>query len=177
VKREQRGAVAVLMLAVVVVAGLVVLGLARAGAAAARSARADTAADAAALAAAAALARSEGSAASVVAARTAAADDGAVLWRCDCVGTHAEVVVRVDDATARARAEVDRACGLVGLGCRATPAGDAAGQSGRSSNRSTVRAAALSRYSFQLPHFGDWTHDGHPARHGHSSTSARVART
>ena len=47
----------------------------------------------------------------------------------------------------------------------------------RVSRSSSVRAASLSRYSFQLPHFGDCTHDGHPARHGHAATSSAVACT
>ena len=34
------------------------------------------------------------------------------------------------------------------------------------------RAASLSRYSFQLPHFGDCTHDGQPSSHGHAATSS-----
>ena len=41
---------------------------------------------------------------------------------------------------------------------------------------SSVRAAALSRSSLRLPHFGLCTHDGHPARHGHRSSSRAVSR-
>ncbi len=40
-------------------------------------------------------------------------------------------------------------------------------QSGASAmSRSNAIAPALSRYSFQLPHFGDCTHDGQPSSHG-----------
>ena len=42
--------------------------------------------------------------------------------------------------------------------------------------RSNAIAAALSRYSFQLPHFGDCTHDGQPSSHGHAATRSSVAR-
>ena len=47
-------------------------------------------------------------------------------------------------------------------------------------SRSTPRrrpAASLSRYSFQLPHFGDCTHDGQPSSHGHAVTSSWAAST
>ncbi len=108
--RAERGSVTVLTVAVVVLAGLVAIGAARAGHAAGAAARADTAADAAALAAAAALARSEGSAAAATDAMTTAADNGATLRHCDCAADHAEVVVELDGATARARAEVRREC-------------------------------------------------------------------
>ncbi|MGZ4677209.1 MAG: helicase [Acidimicrobiia bacterium] len=112
-KASERGSVAVLALVIVVIAGLVMVGVARAGAAAGDSARADTAADAAALAAVASLARSEGTPAAVDRARTAAAENGARLLRCDCAGDHAEVVVAARDARGRARAEVDRRCALL----------------------------------------------------------------
>ena len=35
---------------------------------------------------------------------------------------------------------------------------------------------ALSSGSFPLPHFGDWTQDGHPVWHGHTRTASSVAR-
>ena len=41
---------------------------------------------------------------------------------------------------------------------------------------SNARAARLSRYSFQLPHFGDCTHDGQPSSHGHAAMRSSVAR-
>jgi hypothetical protein len=114
--RSQRGGVAIFGLVVVVLAGLVLIALGRAGGAAVRSARAETAADAAALAAADALARHEGAPAARTAAAGAAADNGAVLERCDCADEHAEVVVVLGDARGRARAEVDR-CATFGGAC------------------------------------------------------------
>ena len=47
----------------------------------------------------------------------------------------------------------------------------------RAMRPSSVIAPPLSRYSFQLPHFGDCTHDGQPSSHGHAATRSRVART
>ena len=41
--------------------------------------------------------------------------------------------------------------------------------------RSIAPAPCLSNGSFQLPHFGDWTHDGHPAVQPQVSTTSRVA--
>jgi hypothetical protein len=117
VNRPERGGVAVLALVVGALGGLVLVGVAHAGAAAGRSARADSAADAAALAAALTLARGGDAPAANLAAMVAAQDNGAALRRCDCTGAHAEVVVRVDDAVGRARAEVDRRCLLVPDGC------------------------------------------------------------
>ena len=45
----------------------------------------------------------------------------------------------------------------------------------RSTTSSTVPAPALSSGTLPLPHFGDCTHDGQPARHAQSSIAARVA--
>ena len=109
-KRSERGSVAILALAVVVFAALVAIGVARSGRAAGAAARADTAADAAALAAATTLARSQGNPAAISAATEAASANGATLRACDCRGDHAEVVVNVDGAIGRARAEVRRRC-------------------------------------------------------------------
>lgn len=118
---SERGSVTVLAVAIMVVAATVMFGVARAGNGAGRAARADTAADAAAIAAAISLARSEGTVAARSAAREAAAQNGAELRGCDCAGDHAEVVVDVDGATGRSRAEVRLACGLVGSDCRREP--------------------------------------------------------
>ena len=41
------------------------------------------------------------------------------------------------------------------------------------STLSRRRAASLSRYSFQFPHLGDWTHDGQPPSQGQVVTSSR----
>ena len=46
-----------------------------------------------------------------------------------------------------------------------------------SSAPSSVRAARLSRSSFRFPHLGLWTHEGHPARQGHRSSSRDVSAT
>ena len=116
-RRDQRGSVAILALSLVVLAGVVALGVARAGSAAGNAARADTAADAAALAAASALARNEGSQAAVAAAGASAAENGAVLQTCDCEQDHAEVIVEVERAVGRARAEVHRVCSYLPTGC------------------------------------------------------------
>jgi hypothetical protein len=113
VSRTERGGVAIIAVCIVVLAGLVLMGLARAGGAAGRSARADTAADSAALAAALTLARGGDPLAAGSAAAAAARENGATLARCDCHDGHAEVVVRIDDAVGRARAEVDGRCLLV----------------------------------------------------------------
>ncbi len=45
-----------------------------------------------------------------------------------------------------------------------------------SSPSSNATAARLSRYSFQLPHFGDCTHDGQPSSHEHAVMRSSVAR-
>ncbi len=108
--RSERGSIAVLTISVVVLAGMVAIGAARAGHAAGNAARADTAADSVALAAAAALARHEGAGAATTDAATMAASNGGVLRTCDCAADHAEVVVEVDGAIGRARAEVRREC-------------------------------------------------------------------
>ena len=42
---------------------------------------------------------------------------------------------------------------------------------------SSVLAAALSRSSFRLPHFGLWTQDGHPALHGQRARRTAVSAT
>jgi hypothetical protein len=36
---------------------------------------------------------------------------------------------------------------------------------------SRVIVPPLSRYSFQFPHVGDCTHDGHPLSHAHAATT------
>jgi hypothetical protein len=113
VRRTERGGVAILAACIVVLTGLVLVGVARAGSAAGRSARADTAADAAALAAALTLARGGDTVAAGFAAAEVARTDGATLESCDCHDGHAEVVVGVDGAVGRARAEVDGRCLLV----------------------------------------------------------------
>ena len=45
--------------------------------------------------------------------------------------------------------------------------GNVGGDAAAPSASSTTIAAPLSRYSFQFPHFGDCTHDGHPSSQGH----------
>jgi secretion/DNA translocation related TadE-like protein len=104
---DQRGNVAIMMVAAIVLAGILSLAVAKLGGAAARDGRADTAADAAALAAADALAEGEGPAAALHAARRIAAANGARLESCRCAGRAAEVTVVLGDAHARARAEID----------------------------------------------------------------------
>jgi hypothetical protein len=87
------------------------------GSAAGRSARADTAADAAALAAALTLAQGGDTVTAGLAAADVARTNGAALESCDCHDSHAEVVVRVEGAVGRARAEVDGRCLLVPVRC------------------------------------------------------------
>src|SRR5262245_5456160 len=41
--------------------------------------------------------------------------------------------------------------------------------------RSKAAAPCLSKGSFQLPHFGDCTHDGHPSLHPHDDSTSSVA--
>lgn len=113
----QRGSVSILALTIVMIAGFVMVGVARAGSAAGRAANADTAADSAAIAAAISLARMEGPSAAYAAAREAAAANGGTLRRCDCNRDHAEVVVKVDGAIGRARAEVYLSCAIAGIEC------------------------------------------------------------
>jgi hypothetical protein len=98
------------MVAVVFLAGMLAMGAARLGHAAATKARAETAADAAALAAADTLALGRTGSAAADAARDAAAENGARLESCTCGQNHASVVVRLEDATARAAAAVDESC-------------------------------------------------------------------
>jgi secretion/DNA translocation related TadE-like protein len=105
--RNERGNVAVLMLAAMVVAGSLCLAVAGLGGAAVERARADVAADAAALAAADALALGRSSAAAAGAARQVAAENGAALVSCECAGRSAVVIVGQGDARGRARAVVD----------------------------------------------------------------------
>lgn len=101
-----------------VFAAVLLAGLTRLATATVIQARADAAADAAALAAAEELALGHGEAAAREAAEAVAAmNGGARLERCDCTGTHAEVVVRLQSPAplrglvpavlGHARAEVD----------------------------------------------------------------------
>jgi hypothetical protein len=105
--RRADGNVTVLMLAAVVLAALLAVAVSVLGDGAARKARADTAADAAALAVANVLASGAPPGRAVAAARRIAAANGGRLLECRCGGRVAEVVVALDDARARARAEVD----------------------------------------------------------------------
>jgi secretion/DNA translocation related TadE-like protein len=106
---RERGSVTLLVMVVVVLAGVFALEVARLGGAASDRSRADTAADAAALAAAIELARGHSASDALSAAARLAATNGARLVSCDCAG-RPSVVVRVGDATGRARAEIDAAC-------------------------------------------------------------------
>ncbi len=108
--RRERGGVSILAIVALVLAAALMLGVARLGHAASDRARADTAADAAALAAAGVIARGGDAATAVGAAGATATSNGASLVRCDCAGTRPAVVVRVRDATGRARAEVRIEC-------------------------------------------------------------------
>jgi secretion/DNA translocation related TadE-like protein len=103
---DERGNVAILMIAAIVLTGICCLGIARLGGAATQRARADTAADAAALAAADALAQGRPPAAARAAAQRIAAANGAVLETCQCAGRVAQVTVVLGDSSAEARAEV-----------------------------------------------------------------------
>jgi secretion/DNA translocation related TadE-like protein len=105
---KDRGAVSVLMVAGLALALVLMLGVARLGHAASDKARAETAADAAALAAAGAIARGGGD--PNAAARSAAAENGGRLVRCDCGGRTPTVTVSLGAATVRARAEVRFEC-------------------------------------------------------------------
>src|SRR5437899_6281271 len=72
-------------------------------------------------------------------------------------------------------------CGILGA-TNESEMGNSPGQSDlagtvRAINPNRVIAPPLSRYSFQLPHFGDCTHDGQPSSHGHAATRSSVART
>jgi secretion/DNA translocation related TadE-like protein len=109
-RRRERGAVSILAIVALVFAGALMLGVARLGHAASDRARADTAADAAALAAAGVIARGGDSSVAWSSAGQTAASNGARLERCDCTGTRPAVVVRVGDATGRAKAEVRLEC-------------------------------------------------------------------
>jgi secretion/DNA translocation related TadE-like protein len=109
-RRPERGAVSILAIVALVFAGALMLGIARLGHAASDRARADTAADAAALAAANVIARGGDSSIAWSSAGQTAASNGARLEQCDCTGTRPAVVVRVGDATGRARAEVRFEC-------------------------------------------------------------------
>jgi secretion/DNA translocation related TadE-like protein len=110
IEENERGAVAILAVVIVVFAIALAFGVARLGHAASDRARADTAADAAALAAAAVLARGGSAASAPVAAGETATSNGARLEHCDCGGSKPAVVVRVGEATGRARAEVHFEC-------------------------------------------------------------------
>jgi secretion/DNA translocation related TadE-like protein len=105
--RNERGAVAVLMVAGLALAVVLMLGVARLGHAASDKARAETAADAAALAAAGAIVRNEDAHA---AARAAATENGGRLDRCECTDRTPTVTVTLGAATVRARAEVRFEC-------------------------------------------------------------------
>ena len=103
---NERGNVALLMLAVIVVAGACCVGIARIGHAASERAHAENAADAAALAAADELALGHGDVAAKAAAQRVARANGSALVVCICVGNTAQVTVAVQEVRARARAEV-----------------------------------------------------------------------
>ena len=134
--RYEGGNISILVATAVVVGGLLCVAVGRVGDAATLQARADAAADAAALAAADQLALGRGASAAGARARVVARDNGATLVSCACRGEAAEVVVAFDRARGHARAEVDRSASAA-------------------MRPSRVIAPALSRYSFQLPHFGD----------------------
>jgi secretion/DNA translocation related TadE-like protein len=126
VRRCERGAVTVLMLAVLVIGLVLTMGAARLGGALVGRARAESAADAAALAAADRLALGDGAGAARAAAADTATSNDARLVSCDCSGTTAEVVVEVDvpgwgalagPARGRAKAEVRPECVVDLAGC------------------------------------------------------------
>ncbi len=104
---DERGSVSLLAMAAAALAVVLCVGVGRVGGAALLQARADTAADAAALAGADSLAMGLGGREAARAAADAARHNGAVLERCDCGSTSAEVVVRIGRAHGHARAEVD----------------------------------------------------------------------
>jgi secretion/DNA translocation related TadE-like protein len=126
VRRRERGAVTVLMLAVLVIGLVLTTGAARLGGALVGRARAESAADAAALAAADRLALGDGAGAARAAAAHTATSNDARLVSCNCSGTTAEVVVEVDvpawgalvgPARGRAQAEVRPECVVDLAGC------------------------------------------------------------
>jgi len=92
---DQRGSVAILLVAVMVVAGTSAILLGRVGALAVARGRAETAADAAALAAADELALGHGPRAAAEQAARIARANGAQLVRCRCDGNTAVALVRV----------------------------------------------------------------------------------
>ena len=108
---EMRGNVSIFVAVAVVLAMLLCTAVVRLGGGAVVKARANTAADASALAAADGLALGRTPEAACAAARATAADNGARLLSCRPEssaerGLAAEVVVELDDAQARARADV-----------------------------------------------------------------------
>ena len=135
-------------------------------------------------------------------ARQTAIDNGARLLACSgrVSPTHvtvAEVTVAMGEARARARAEVDAAdvvqpsrptanrWAVTRSICRSdvaapssrAPAGRPSTAPGARvpSRPSSAIAPRLSRYSFQLPHFGDCTHDGQPSSQEHAAMRSSVA--
>jgi secretion/DNA translocation related TadE-like protein len=163
-RHSDRGNISVLVAAVLVVAVLLCTALARLAGAAAEKARAENAADAAALAAADGMALGDTVPRACARARVTAADNGARLLSCANRSSGMQVDVAFGRARADARAEF-------------TAADVPARYDAPAIRASSARAALLSRYSFQLPHFGDWTHDGHPSSHEHPAMRSSVART
>lgn len=107
VERGAQGNVSVLVTAFIVVTMLLAGAVARLGGAVVEKSRAGNAADAAALAAAGALARGGAITGACAVARTTALDNGARLLTCRAGAGSAEVVVALDHAQARARAQFD----------------------------------------------------------------------
>jgi hypothetical protein len=78
----------------------------------------------------------------------------------------ATVSVQVETATAARRVAAADQRGGTSSRLGANPAA-----------RRRERAPALSSGSFQLPHLGDCTHDGHPSSQPHASSTSNVARS
>jgi secretion/DNA translocation related TadE-like protein len=103
---NERGNVSIFIAAFIVVSLLLCTAVARLGSASAEKSRANNAADASALAAADSLALGRSPSDACADARRIAAANGAELLTCRSDGSGTDVTVAIDDAQARARAEV-----------------------------------------------------------------------
>ena len=165
----ERGSVALLVCGLVGLAVLLMLAIVAVGGAVVLAGRAEAAADGAALAAADTLAL--GTRGSPCAAAAAVAEvDGALLVECRLEPQAVEVVVELVGDGPAALGRTVRAA----LARRARPRGRVPEAASR---RRRVTAPRLSSHSFQLPHFGDCTHEGQPSSQGHDAMSSSVAAT
>ncbi len=103
---KERGNVSIFLAAFIVVSLLLCTAVARLGSASAEKSRANNAADASALAAADSVALGQSPSVACADARRIAVANGADLLTCRSDGSGADVTVAIEDAQARARAEV-----------------------------------------------------------------------